>query len=89
MMKHEFELLAPAGSYEILKAVIAAGAVVLKDVEAYTVVGGVPAKKIRERFEPNVVEWLEKFQWWNQPEVWIKKNAVSFSDINNFIKKNT
>ena len=70
-------------------AVIAAGAVVLKDVEAYTVVGGVPAKKIRERFEPNVVEWLEKFQWWNQTEAWIKKNAVNFSDINNFIKKNT
>lgn len=37
-------------------AVIAAGSVVTKDVEAFSVVGGVPAKKMRMRFTPEEIE---------------------------------
>ena len=37
-------------------AVVAAGALVTKDVEPYTIVGGVPAKPIRKRFEPEDIE---------------------------------
>lgn len=46
-------------------AIIAAGAVVTKDVPPYAIVGGVPAKVIRSRFEPAVIETLLKWQWWH------------------------
>ena len=44
-------------------AVIAAGAVVTKDVPAYAVVAGVPAKLIKYRFTEDVVALLEKSKW--------------------------
>lgn len=46
-------------------AVLAAGAVVNRDVEPYSIVGGVPAKRIKFRFSPEEIEILEKVQWWN------------------------
>lgn len=45
-------------------AVVAAGAVVCGDVEPYTVVGGVPAKIIRQRFDSKTVKRLNQLQWW-------------------------
>ena len=46
-------------------AVIAAGAVVVKDVPPYAIVGGVPARIIRYRFSPEVIEAIEKMKWWD------------------------
>ncbi|MBF0282129.1 MAG: CatB-related O-acetyltransferase [Zetaproteobacteria bacterium] len=46
-------------------AVIAAGAVVTKDIEPYSIVGGVPAKLIRKRFDDEVIEKLLEIKWWN------------------------
>ncbi len=46
-------------------AVLAAGAVVTKDVEPYAIVGGVPAHRIRFRFDREVIETFLKIQWWN------------------------
>lgn len=63
-------------------AVIAAGAVVTKDVKPYSIVGGVPAKEIRKRFSDEEIEFLKEFKWWDKPEDWIKENAEKFDDIN-------
>ncbi|MEO7223333.1 MAG: CatB-related O-acetyltransferase [Devosia sp.] len=45
-------------------AIVATGAVVTKDVEPYTIVGGVPAKTIRKRFDDALIEELLAFKWW-------------------------
>jgi phosphonate metabolism protein (transferase hexapeptide repeat family) len=46
-------------------AVVAAGAVVTKDVEPYAIVAGVPAKRIKWRFEQSVRERMIALSWWD------------------------
>lgn len=64
-------------------AVVAMGSVVTKNVAPYTIVAGVPAKKIKSRFDQNHVNVLMKLQWWNKSEDWIKKNISFFSSEEN------
>ncbi len=63
-------------------AVIAAGAVVTKDVAPYEIVGGVPAKHIRYRFDEETIARLMQLQWWNQDRAWIEEHAELFEDVN-------
>jgi acetyltransferase-like isoleucine patch superfamily enzyme len=56
-------------------AVIAAGAVVTKDIQPYAIVGGVPAKLIRFRFEKEVIEKLLDSKWWELPEEQLRSAA--------------
>lgn len=58
-------------------AIIGTRAVVTKDVEPYSIVGGVPAKEIRKRFAPEVIEKLKSLQWWNWPEDKIQKSLIA------------
>lgn len=46
-------------------AIIAARAVVTKDVPPYTIVGGTPAKEIRKRFDAEVIQQLLMLKWWD------------------------
>ncbi|MGM9679879.1 MAG: CatB-related O-acetyltransferase [Eubacteriales bacterium] len=61
-------------------AVILAGAVVTKDVPDYAVVGGVPAKVLRSRFDEETVRRLQKIGWWDKGIDWIKAHAELFDD---------
>jgi len=59
-------------------AVVAAGAVVTNDVAPYAVVGGIPAKVIKMRFDADQIAALERIQWWNWPIEKIKENLDLF-----------
>ena len=45
-------------------AIVGLGAIVTKDVEPYTIVGGIPAKPIRKRFDDALIADLLDFKWW-------------------------
>lgn len=45
-------------------AIVAAGAIVTKDVPPYAIVGGIPAKVIRYRFDESLIQRLLASQWW-------------------------
>lgn len=63
-------------------AVIAAGSVVTKDVDAYSIVGGIPAKHIRYRFDESKREECLRECWWEQDETWITSNLEKFENPN-------
>ena len=67
-------------------AIIATSAVVTKDVEPYAIVGGVPAKKIGQRFNDQEISFLLDHKWWNKDLEWIKNNAHAFEEIEKYKK---
>jgi acetyltransferase-like isoleucine patch superfamily enzyme len=70
-------------------SVVAAGAVVTKDVPSYAIVAGVPAKIIKMRFDSNTAKALEESEWWNiSPALlasWVDAHG-GCTDILSFLK---
>jgi len=68
-------------------AIIASKAVVTKDVPPYAIVGGIPAKIIKYRFEEQVINKLLEIKWWDLPEEKIEEKLEVFTlfNVNNKI----
>lgn len=63
-------------------SVIGAGSVILKDIEPYSIVVGVPGKMKSKRFSDEIVLKLQELQWWDWSIATIKENFELFtSDI--------
>ena len=65
-------------------AIVAAGAVVTKDVPPYAIVGGVPAKLIKYRFEKEIIDELLYLEWWNFAPWQLR--GIDFSNVDNSIE---
>lgn len=70
-------------------AIILAGALVTKDIQPYSITGGVPAKVIKKRFTEDQIEQLMKIKWWEWSEEKIKDAIplLSANTIKEFINK--
>jgi len=64
-------------------AIIGAGAVVTKNVEPYSIYGGVPARKIKQRFSDEIIADLLEIKWWNWTFKIIEqnKNLMFYSQV--------
>ncbi len=69
-------------------AIVAANAVVTKDVPPYAIVGGNPAKILRYRFSDEIIEGLLKIKWWEWSDEKVNANLhlIMSEDIETFIK---
>ncbi|MPN15622.1 2,3,4,5-tetrahydropyridine-2,6-dicarboxylate N-acetyltransferase [bioreactor metagenome] len=65
-------------------AIVAAGAVVTKDVEPFSIVGGVPAKFIKKRFNNEKIKQLVDLSWWNLSVEEIKRYKSIFESKENW-----
>jgi hypothetical protein len=70
-------------------AVIGAGAVVSREVAPYTIVGGVPAKLIRERFPKPVAERMQALAWWDwdHDRLFAALDDFRHMDVEDFLQK--
>lgn len=70
-------------------AVVAAGAVVTKDVDPYTIVAGTPAKVLRVRQPPEIAERLIALAWWDWSHEYIRQALPDFRSLaaEAFLKK--
>ena len=66
-------------------AVIAAGSVVTKNVSPYAIVGGNPASVLKYRFDSDIIQRLEKINFWELPDNDILKFDIWSEDIDGFI----
>lgn len=70
-------------------AVVGAGSVVTKDVGAYQVVAGVPAKPLRLRFPQPVIERLLQIAWWDWDRSALERGFDELLDLQTFLDKHS
>lgn len=70
-------------------AVIGANAVVTHDVEAFAVVAGVPARRLRRRFDPAIAARINALAWWDWPDETLARAVPNMQalDIEAFLDK--
>lgn len=66
--------------------VIAAGAVVVKDVPDYAIVGGIPARIIKYRFSDDIINSLVKLKWWNYDLSQAHLHGINFTKVKDTIE---
>lgn len=59
-------------------AILGNGCIVTKDVEPYSIVSGIPARKIKMRFDDEIIQYLLEIKWWNWGEDKIQRNMGFF-----------
>ncbi len=62
-------------------AVVLSCAMVTKDVPPYAIVGGVPAKIIKYRYDPETIGFLLNSHWWDKPLDWLEEHSEALCDI--------
>ena len=66
-------------------AVVGSNSVVTKDVAPYTIVGGVAAKVIRQRFPKAIAQALEATAWWDWDHETLTQRMPEFKDLRSFL----
>ncbi len=69
-------------------AILAAGAVVTKDIPNYAVAAGMPAKIIKMRFDTSEIQILQNAQWWNTEPIDLIKNIDIFNNKQLYFDRN-